>query len=379
MRPVSDDFLTTIRGSHQLAVRCRVLTSFQTGVNPTGGAELDVIDGEVRLDGTADVRGACDVTAHLADYDFTRDPTALLTPYGNELFIERGVTFATGNRELVSLGYFRLDRVEQTRRPGEPLRLTGRDRMIALVDFRSLTQRVFVASTTLRDVIEPLVTEVYPAAVITYDFDPDAVTLGGQQVLEEQQTYHDFIDDLVRSRGKIMYWNHRGELTIRTAPDATTPVFTVNAGRDGVLVTLDRELDREGVYNAVLAAGEAPDDDPPVRGIARDNDPASPTYWGGRFGKVPRFYFSSFLRSNSQAENAAVELLKRSIGLPYRVSFEAVVNPALEPLDPVRVEHAGGYEVHVLERLTVPLTADGALDAETRELTSEVIETGEEA
>jgi hypothetical protein len=371
VRPVSAQFLNVIRGSHQVVVRVKVLTTFQTGVNPTG-TEVAVIDGDVTLDATADVRGTVELTVDGTNA-FTRDPGGLLTPYGHELFVERGVIYGTGNRELVSQGYYRIYAVEQSGEPDSPIRLSGRDRMSGIVDGRLVAPVQFVAGTSIRTVFNTLVLEIYPTATITYDFNPDADTLQTNQVADEDR--YAFLRDVVKSRGKVMYWDYAGVLRVTDPPNPSAIVFDVNAGANGVLVSLDRRIDRDGVYNAVVARGEAPtDQSEPVQALAVDNNPTSPTFWDGPFGKVPRFYQSPFITSSIQAGTAAAKILQQSIGLPYSVDFTAVPNVALEPLDPVRVTHEDGYENHIIQRLTIPLSVEQTMSASTREQTDLDIE-----
>lgn len=367
MRPVSEQFLRVIRGSHQVATRVVALTSFQTGTNPTG-VELSVIDGTVTFDATADVRGMLDVTVDGTNA-FTRDPAGLLTPYGNELFVQRGIVYGTGTRELVSQGYYRIYSVEQDDRPDSPLRISARDRMSGIVDGRLLAPVQFLAGTSIRTVFNTLILEIYPTATITYDFNPDTDTLQTSQVADEDR--YTFLRDLVKSRGKTMFWNYAGVLRVQDPPNPSAVVFDVNSGANGVLVAINRTLDRDGVYNAVVARGEAPtDQSQPVQATAIDNNVTSPTYWNGRFGKVPRFYQSPFITTTSQAQTAAIKILQQSIGLPYSVDFTMVPNVALEPLDPVRVTHPDGYENHIIQTLTVPLGIGDAMRATTREQTS---------
>ena len=102
--------------------------------------------------------------------------------------------------------------------------------------------------------------------------------------------------------------------------------------------------------------------------VARDLDPLSPTRFGGPFGMVPRFYSSPFVTTVPQAEQAAAALLLRSVGLPYSVDFQAIVNPALEVLDPVEITYddRSRREIHVVDRLTLPLTAASVMTGATR-------------
>ena len=112
MRAVTDAFLRTLKGSHRVAVRARVVTGFQTGSSPVTAATLDPIDGLVTLDGKADARASLHLTvpptAGWPVFD-----TDLLAPYGNEIFVERGIWYNATSVEYVPLGYFRIQATDQ--------------------------------------------------------------------------------------------------------------------------------------------------------------------------------------------------------------------------------------------------------------------------
>lgn len=367
MRPVSQAFLTTLTGSHTMAARARVCTTFQTGTDPDG-TTIPIIDGSVSLDGTADVRASLDLVT-----DGTRMwPTAaddLLTPYGNEIFVERGVQYSAGTTEWCSLGYFRIETQGQDEPPDGPIRIGAKDRMHGIIRARLLAPVQFASTVTYGTVMTQLVTEVYPSATIQWDDSTNTETLDRALICEEDR--FEFLDDLVRSRGKIWYWDHRGILVIKDPPDPSAPVWDVFSGAGGVLVSSSRELTNEGVHNAVVASGEATDSAAPVRGVAIDDNPDSPTYFSGNFGPVPRFYSSPFLTTDVEALAAATAILRNELGLPYNVDFTAIVNPALEPYDPIRIRNAdrSGAETHIAETLSIPLVADGAMTGRTREQT----------
>ena len=57
MRPVSERFLRTVRGSHTMTARARVVVPGQTGTDPTGTV-IPILGGDVQLNGRADVRSA---------------------------------------------------------------------------------------------------------------------------------------------------------------------------------------------------------------------------------------------------------------------------------------------------------------------------------
>ena len=122
MRPVSDALLSTLRGSHGMAVRARVVTTFQTGTDPDG-VEIEVISGSVQLDATANIRSTLDITT--APSRWPKSPADLLAPYGNEIFVERGVRLVGGSVEWVSLGYFRIDEPDQDQVPQGAVRVAA--------------------------------------------------------------------------------------------------------------------------------------------------------------------------------------------------------------------------------------------------------------
>ena len=365
MRPVSAKFLTAIRASHKMYARVRVLTEFQTGVNPVG-VDIPIIDGTVNLSSNTDIRSSVEMTTD-GNSTFPQSPIELLNPYGNELFVERGINLIDGSVEIVSMGYHRIDSVEQSQAPNGPIRLTAYDRMIAIKEADLITPLVLSIGTSVSDIFNKLILDVYPQASIEFD-DPifSSTGLTSQQIIERDR--FKFLQDLVTSYGKIMYWDHRGILVVRDPPEVTDVVWDVNAGKDGVLISMGRTINREGVYNAVIALGESNSGALPARGEAYDLDPASPTYYNGPYGKVPMFYSSSLITSQDQAQMAARRLLEHSIGLPQVADFSAVPNPALEPYDPISINHVDGVDYHIIESLSVPLTSQQSQDGTTRRI-----------
>lgn len=362
MRPVTQRFLDTVRSSHRMVARARLVAPGQTGVSPTG-TEIPILGGDVRFDATAQVRSTVDLTT------VWPWPTAngdLFTPYGTELFVERGVVYGDGVREWVSLGYFRIDAIDQADAPDGPVTVRGSDRMAGIVDARVLAPFQYAAATSVSTIFGALVGEVYPTLPITFDFAASGTSFTSSHIIEADR--YDFLNDIAQSLGKVMHFDYTGGLVVKTAPDPTVPVYKVNHGAGGVLVEMSRRLTRDGVFNAVVATGEQPGETAPVRGVAYDLHPASPTYWDGTFGKVPRFYSSSFLASNAQCVAAAEAMLNRSKGLPYNVQFTTVPNPALEPLDAVAVSYSdtARVEIHVIDTIDIPLTPGAAMTATTR-------------
>lgn len=374
MRPVSAAFLRTVRGSHAMAARATVCTTFQHGTGPTGTV-IPILAGNVVVDGTAKIRSTLDMTTDGTGMWPTDGSSSLLLPYGNEIYVERGIAYSGDTVEYVGLGYFRIQAPEQQQPPNGPIRVTGNDRMAGIIDGQLLAPVLFQAGTTVGTILAALVTDVYPAAVIEWDDATDATPLTADMVTGADR--FGFLNDMITAVAKIWYWDHRGVLVVKTPPDTSTPVFDISAGAGGVLVSATRTVTRDRVFNAVVATGTAATPDVPVRGVAYDNNPQSPTYLFGPFGPVPAFFSSPILTTNPAAAAAAATLLVKNLGLPYSVDLTSVPNPALEPYDPVtaRVGARSPVETHVLQKLTIPLTAAGAMSATTREQTVTLIGT----
>lgn len=343
----------------------------QNGVNPGNTTELAIISGDVRFDAKAQIRSTLSLEV---------DGTGLfprpglfyerLAPYRTEIYVRRGLDYGGGAIEWVGLGYFRLDSVEQDDAPDGPIRLAASDRMAGIVDARLTEPRQFDGTWTYGQVVHNLAVTANSFAIVV-EWDDDAVrdTLLGRTVLAEEDRYG-FLDELITSLGKIWYWDHRGYLIVKDPPAADTPVWDVNSGAGGVLVQMGRDLSREGVYNGVVATGEAFDTAAPARALAIDDTFLSPTYWYGGFGKIPRFFSSPFITTNAQAKSAAESILRQNLGVPYAVDFANVPNPALELWDPIRITLHHTEEIHIVETLTVPLLAEQVQTGTTREQTS---------
>lgn len=373
MRPVSQKFLDSLNGSGGDVFQALVVEPGQTGAEPTG-TEIAILGGDVQLDANSAIRStlALDTDGFNMFPDQSSD---LLAPYGNEVFIRRGQIFGGGSIEWVSLGYFRINDVEQDEAPDGPIRIAAQDRMAAIVEGDLLAPVQYASTAKFGDILEELVQEIYPWATIEWDDGTDLDPIGRSLIADDQvdASRYTFLNELVRSLGKIWYWDYRGVLVVKDVPPQDEPVWDVHSGEDGILISLGKSLSREGVYNAVIATGEALDSVAPSRAVAIDNNPDSPTYFYGSFGQVARKYSSPFITTDAQALSAAGAILRQSLGLPYNVDFRTIGNPALEPLDAVSVGIKGSTETHVIETLTIPLVVDQAMAATTREQTLVVI------
>ena len=100
-----------------------------------------------------------------------------------------------------------------------------------------------------------------------------------------------------------------------------------------------------------------------------DDDPASPTYRFGPYGEVPEHYteVSSLVRSGSQAAAAALGRFMIIRGAAEEIPFSAIVNPAHDASDLVRIIHTdmGVDEIQALRSLRIPLEPERPMEAAT--------------
>ena len=357
-------FAGPVSGSHAAKFRCQVLTSYQTGSDPSG-TDLRLINGSVEFDATAEIRASGGITVV---GDWPRSTNLDLGPYGTEIFLSRGVDTGGGGILWSTLGYFRINETVQSDAARGPLKLDLSDRMATIIDSRFMQPRQWLQGTTVGAIVTEVVTEVYPDAVIIWDDDSDLSELGRSLIVEESR--YEVLYTIAQGLGKIFYWDNIGRLSFLTAPDEDDPIWEVKAGAGGVMVNVDRSISRDGIYNAVVVTGEGADQITPVRAVAYDAQESSPTFFGGPFGRIPRFYSSSFITTQQQANNAAQNILRRSLGAPYDVGLSAVPNPALRPYDPIRVVYNdGNRETHIVERVTIPLDVTSVLAVSTRQST----------
>jgi hypothetical protein len=186
---------------------------------------------------------------------------------------------------------------------------------------------------------------------------------------EEGSDRGDFLHKMATAIGQELFFDGDGVLRLRPISlTSATPQWELVEGEGGLLLTASRPWNTEGVYNRVIASGEPIDDAAPVRGVATDNNPTSPTYYYGEFGKRPRFYVSQFIATATQAEQAATGILASTLGSTQQVNFGTVVNPAIQPNDVAIICRValGIDETNIIDKLTIPLKAEEPMTGATR-------------
>lgn len=365
MYPVSKRFLDSLDGSHEMVARARICDGArQFGTNPVG-IEVPILDGDVKLARTADVKRTLSLTIPGTYWDQVQ-------PYGVEMFVERGIDFGDGTQELVPLGYFRVQEAEQPHAPHGEIHLEGRDRNAQLLDHRRPWPITIPNGTTHRQVFEALLNaQLIGGGLFAYlpfgsgdfavtlpitwtGYNPDTVTLNGTQIWDDSA--YEFLAKLAESLECVLVFRDDGtlEIALRDAPLTPTPVWTVRAGEGGNLLRTGRTVTRDGVYNGLTAYGSDPAAPTGYRQATNTNP--GPLNWTGAFGYVSRYYASPLLRDGTQAAAAAASVLARYAALPLTSDIEIVPNPALRPNDLVTLAPLDmDPVVRQIDTLTIPL------------------------
>lgn len=356
MRAATAAFGRVVSGSHRLAVRCDVL--FDREVIQTG---LPITGGTVTYDRTAERLASLSATFA----DPLRVPvssTDYLTPYGYELQVFRGV-YVGGTPELLPLGVFPIQR-STVARSTLISSVTAPDRSLLVQEARFEDAYQVASGTNYATAIEALISD--GVSGLSYNLPTTPYTTP-KLTFDAQSDRWEAAQKMARSCGWELYFDGNGDVTARNEPNFDAePVATLAVGSnltDGTVT-----LDREPAFNKVIAVSRNASTGDQFRGEAEDDDPTSPTQYGGPFGKKPRFFFSEFLTSDAQCTAAAQAVLASELGVARSYDLSAVPDPRLEAGDVVRVTDAtlSVDDLHILDRLTLGLSAADAWQASAR-------------
>ena len=366
MWPVSKEFLTAVRGSH------RVVTRVEAYFDGDLVAVVTPLDGSVSIDSRRAVRRT--VSLSFVD-DGTLVPapggtSGVLTPYGAEVRVYRGVVFDDGTEEVAPLGVFIVTDVEvKDDRKGRQVSVTGSDRSIRITRNRFTDAYSIAAGTAVETAITDILRDRW--ADVSVSLPPMGATTPATvlRVGSESDPWRDAVD-LATNAGFDLAFDPDGVVRARVIPDPVEddPVAIYEDGAEAVVLEVSRGWSTESTYNIVIVSSEGSDVDSPLRVEAADDNPDSPTFRFGAFGQVPMFYSSSLIRTSEQAATVAASQLRQQLGRAETISWGQIVNPAHDVLDVVRLVRPSQDldAVLLLDRLEVPLDPGGSMSAGAR-------------
>jgi len=338
--------------------------------------ELSLTGGSVSADARRSVlRTAESLTfAPLDDYTHAEIYDVLTLP-GLELQIQRGFVLADGSEVMAALGRFVVDEVSYQRTPaGSELSVSGSDLSVRIARARWTEPYSIASGTGLAEALADLLRDrwgLVNTSGILATVCPD--TLSAKAVFEAGAASDPWSDacNLADAHGYVLYFDPTGIATIRPAPSLSgaAPVYAFAAGATAIITEATRVSPVQQIYNGVIATGEGSEIEAPVRGEAWDDDPSSPTYRYGPLGSVPYFFSSPLLTTTEMCETAAASRLAAILGRVEQLSWSHIPHPGLAPLDVVSVALEAVTRTYILDAVTIPLAASGAMTAVARDIT----------
>lgn len=354
MYPVSPLFLQALTTSHTIVTR---VDAYYNGALTK--ADIPISDGSVSVDRGSKTRRSLSLTVSDLSY-LPWDVTDPLGVYGQTLVVSRGIRFAHGD-EVVPLGTFRINEPAGDVHQG-PVTLTGVTAEATIQDDTFMVPTSTKGYGNCVQAIEFLIRQTIPDAPIVNLTADNRNPVCPVATWDAGGDRWDAVVQIATAMGAEIFVDVIGRFVIVDLPDPLTApvVWDIAEGESGNLVSASRQMSRTNVFNAVVVSGEnAASEAAPVSAVAYDNEPTSPTRWGGPYGKVPKTYSSALVVTQGDAQSLANYMIADLTAPNVQSSISAIPNPALEGGDCLRLSVRGRNELFIAQSFSVPLTAEG--------------------
>jgi|LakMenEpi03Aug12_release.lakeMendotaPanAssembly.Ray.scaffolds.fasta_scaffold409016_1 hypothetical protein len=379
MLGASDKFKTHLRSSHSRRVRIGLYLPNELGEYEFNG-HFGVVDGTLTIDNSRNIVRQAQMQvstlestiASAVTGDAARDFFEALTAKSAELEIEWGLIYPDLSEEWVTLARLRVDESVKAAVSGSLQVTAAYDPGTRIADFYLITPyapfSIDNTKLTYLEAIQDLVNVAYPSTnppewIINEGVDgtslpPDGTVFTGSR--------WDAIQALAVAINTRVAPDHLGRWTVQPVVDSHIPVWEVDAGDSGVLVSEETTFSRREQYNAVGVRWESPNSGGGIVYLV-DSDPESPTYFDGPFGRKPRPEETvSTITTEAQALDAARSLLDKYKGQTRGIQLQTLHNPLMEPGDVIAVQLPDNtIERHIIDTLSIPL-AGGVMSMQTR-------------
>lgn len=333
--------------------------------------DLPIIAGAGEIDETGTARRRCTFTVAVVD-DITPPSSATdaLAPYGNEIQVRAGVRYSDGTVELVPVARVRIDAAEVVDTGGEiTVRCSGADRAAVVEEERFEEPWVVAPSTDVGVELLRIVERTFPGVESSISGTGGKATPATAIVLAEQgRPWSEGIKVIARDFSLEAFFDGEGRFIVRpVSTPADSPGVSYVEGASCTVISATNRLDAAS-FNKVIVETAAADGTAPVRGAASDDDPSSPTYYGGRFGKRSRWYKSPFLTTQAQVDSAAATILAQELGGTELLTFTAVPDHSRDAGDVAQFtrERLGLNDNVVISAITLPFDPTQPMTVTTR-------------
>lgn len=354
MQATTPEFRAEIQKSHTVYAYVDAITPNQKT------RRLTVTSGSnVTVDATAQVRRYC--TINIVDPKGDIEDT--LSIPGTEVRPYRGVEYANGEIEVCPLGVMRISQVQFVDSVGGSriIQIQAFDRSRTVSRDQFTVPWIIAAGTNIVDAIQAILGRTFDD--LEYDAISTTLTTTSPKMYDAQSDPWSACTELARSIGCDIYFDPVGHVVIAPPVDIDAlpaPDFSYVEGEGNTITDIQKTYTDEPGYNGVVLVGESVGDEkPPVMSIQWDTEPTSPTYHLGPYGEVPYFTQDQNIKTQADADNAALAILKGLLGFSVQLTVNSIFNPALDAGDIVKVVRARSNvdALYVIDGIQQPLSA----------------------
>lgn len=298
---------------------------------------------------------ARNVTLRVPEQLYPEDDDDLLAPMGNQLRVWRGILPPDGSRKYIWQAF------------------KGKIQDAGIDDNSGMT--VITASDPAQDVLDagyvrpensiPGSDRITEFIRIIKAAAPDA-TFGASDVFKQLMPALSWefnrgssLDEMFSSAGGLWYALANGDFVARKYAWANPgqPLLTLSDGPGGVILSTSRSRSRRNMFNTVTATSERLNGDTPFVRTAEDDNAASATYIGGKFGRKSLLMRRVSATTDGGVLSAAQARLRTGITPTHQISWTQIPDAATELGDIVSVEltRVGVTRVQVVSSYGLPL------------------------
>ena len=304
-----------------------------------------------------------------------------LTPLGNELVLYRGITYSDRTQELIQLGCFGIDDViiDDGGTSGSSdlvITLTGNDRGVACQHAGFKDIYTIAPGTNIGTAIQTLISSLTTGLTIPFVFAPTtAVTPTTPVVYQPGDDPWSMAVQLAQSIGYELFFDPTGACTFLPVPNPLAQAISWSyvEGTGNIATELIRTISRDAAPNYIIRDGSGSGIAVPVRGVAFDANPMSPTYIGGSYGEQVDYGSSTLYTTQAQAQATANADLLLALGSIESLEVKAVPKPDTDVDDVVLVTRTRTgltSELYVIDSFQLGFGTDGVLDFTCRQIGS---------
>lgn len=357
--PVSARFQPALAQGWQIATRVDVLSLGQVIYSP-----LAVESGHVTIDRTANYRRSCVIK--IVDPSGALTPKQmgdLLSPYGNELALYRGLAYGDGTTEVCPLGIFRIAtaRIKDDVSGAVTAELQGIDRSkyVGRQDFVDVYQ--IAGGTNINTAISAIITpRVPPNTTLSLSSSSVGTPTMVHGIGDTANPWKVCLDLAALDGAAQLYFDTQGNLVKIPEPDPSQAPVVANYSEGVNLIEVDREMTEDKIYNHVVVHNEDSSFSKkriPVKGEAKVTDPSNPMYVNGPFGDVVIHFRTPLASDTNNATTIAAARLKAYLGKLDSIVVAAIPDPSLDINDVITINRAksGLSGKYVIDAIEMPM------------------------